>query len=332
MVRLVKNSYVALAVDARSRAFQDSEAEFLRTANCVTKTAAGSVYVVTASGKNLGACSLIPDNKSFQLSLEAMLKKWAALPAADRNPGGVQVGVLGSLDPKRVGEPPRGGLIIRVYNRQLGRTDKGELRYTVPEDYNPTVRSHAALFAQPANDYLWITQAEWQAMMPANPRKGQPVKLPASLGERILHFHLEPARGLAESSNFARVPGTPGQLTLTVEDVSADEVKLRLQGSAKLEVNRGSGVQQGGPVSYQPGLLGHLAYDPAKKVFTRFDVVALGDVVGRPVGENTMGDRPGANPLGIAFELVTQPTAADRLNPRGARDEPERYLGIKKTR
>jgi hypothetical protein len=30
--------------------------------------------------------------------------------------------------------------------------------------------------------------------------------------------------------------------------------------------------------------------------------------------------------LAIAFELVSNPTAADRLHPRGARDNPAAYL------
>jgi hypothetical protein len=39
--------------------------------------------------------------------------------------------------------------------------------------------------------------------------------------------------------------------------------------------------------------------------------------------ENILGERVGAaNPLGIAFELVTDPKPADLLPPRGARDEP----------
>jgi hypothetical protein len=53
-------------------------------------------------------------------------------------------------------------------------------------------------------------------------------------------------------------------------------------------------------------------------VFTRFDVVALGEVHGRPCAENPSGERLGPeNPLGIAFELVTDPRPADYLPPKG---------------
>ena len=94
------------------------------------------------------------------------------------------------------------------------------------------------------------------------------------------------------------------------------------------------------PLDYDPRLLGYLSYHPAKKVLTRLDIVALGDVRGRPNGENLVGERLGeATPLGIAFELVTDPRPADYLPPLAARDEVsarpdvnlvERYLGLSK--
>jgi hypothetical protein len=92
-------------------------------------------------------------------------------------------------------------------------------------------------------------------------------------------------------------------------------------------------------LDYHPWLHGYLVYHPPKKVFIRLDIVALGDVCGRPNGENIQAERIGAaNPLGIAFELVTDPEPADYLHPRGARDEPsarpdqnlvEHYLGLR---
>jgi hypothetical protein len=59
---------------------------------------------------------------------------------------------------------------------------------------------------------------------------------------------------------------------------------------------------------------------------TNIDLVALGDVVGGPTGENLQGYRPGAQPLGVAFELVTAPTKSERLAPRPARDNLAAYL------
>jgi hypothetical protein len=347
----VKAKFVALTVDGRIIGkYVDSETDFLKNPTpCVANGAHGEAWVLSAGGKRLERCELVPDKKSFQASLERGLKGFAALPPSERKPGAVQVPERGPIDPKRVPAvaPPDGALIVRVYNRQLGRKADGELRYTVPEDYIPALRdpklgvvsntTATQRYSEPANDMMWVTKADWQAMMPANPRKGQTVKVPLSLCERLFRFQLDPARGLSEGDCFGHVNASAGKLELTVEEVSSNEVGLRLDGFANLHNPRSyllnyqsPGVKQHSqsqiPLSYQPRLLGYFAYDPAKKVVTRFDMVALGDVRGRPVDENLSGERLGeANPLGIAFELVADPKPADYLSPKGLRDGGDNY-------
>jgi hypothetical protein len=134
---------VPLAIDARSQAFEDAEGEFIRNAGCATKTAAGSVYLITSGGKRLCQGNLIPDGQSFQKSLEKALKAWQELPATERKPGAASVGERGTADPKRVAQtPPADSLVLRVFSRQLGRDAKGELRFTVADDYVPEIRKH----------------------------------------------------------------------------------------------------------------------------------------------------------------------------------------------
>jgi hypothetical protein len=227
---------------------------------------------------------------------------------------------------------------VGVYNRQLERTRSCEYRHTVPDDYIAPLRDRqimgtdgaTALFTQPANDAMWITQAEAQAMMPAKPTVDQRVEVPRSLCERIFRFHLDPSRGLSENNNFARTSAAAGKLQLTVEAVSSSGVRLRLDGFVNLHNPRtelltyqSPNVKQHSrskriPLDYNPRLLGYLVYHPGKKVFTRLEIVALGDVRGRPNGENILGERDGeANPLGVAFELVTDPRPADLLPHEG---------------
>lgn len=348
-----------LAVDGRIVNFcNDSETEFLsKPTICVANGAHGGAHVVTAGGRRLGWAELVADTKTFESSLERALKAFAALPASEREPGAVKVPERGPIDPKRLDAvaPPEGSLVVRVYNRQLGRTPGGELRYTEAEDYIPALRDPQIVgtktawtrFREPANDFLWIARAEWQALMPDNPRVGQRVEVPAPLCERIFRFHLDPGRGLTESDSFYFVTAKVGELRLTVEVVSPGEVRLRLEGHANLHNPRKylldyqpasltKHSQSQIPLDYEPQLLGSLTYDPTKKVFTRFDVVALGDVRGRPVDSNYMGERLGpANPLSIAFELVTNPSPADYLSPKGLRNnggryDLNRYLGLAK--
>jgi hypothetical protein len=344
-------------VDGRIVNFgNDSETEFLRSPTiCVANAASGGAHMVTASGKRLGWAELHYAKGVFPRSLAKGLKAFAELPAAEREPGAVEVPERGPIDPKRAAAvgPPPGALIVRVYNRQLGRTATGAVRYTEPEDYIPALRDPAVVgttaaperFREPANDFMWIAQKEWQAMMPDSPQPGQRVAVPPTLCQRIYRFHLDPGRGLTESDSFSSVDAGVGELHLTVEEVSDRSVRLRLDGYAKLHNPRRHLLtyqpeslkkhsQSQIPLAYEPRLLGFLAYNPAARVFTRFDMVALGDVRGRPVDGNFMGERRGAaNLLGIAFELVTQPQPADYLSPKGLRNnggryDLPRYLGV----
>jgi hypothetical protein len=356
----VKKEFVPLAINGRTRNFDDDEARFLEKADCGGQ---GRVDIITASGKFVARGELQVGNPRTHLhSLEQALKAWATLPESERKPAAIPVPERGPFDPRRNAAkgPPPDTLIVRVYNRQLERTAKGEYRHTVPDDYIPALRDPkvvgsdqaTALWTQPANDFMWITQAEALAMMPQDPTPGQRIDVPASLCERVFRFHLDPSRGLSENNNFAHVTAAAGELHLTVEAVSGAEVRLRLDGFANLHNPRSGlmtylspGIKEHSqnlriPLDYDPRLLGYLAYDPVKKRFARLDIVALGNVRGRPNGENILAERLGnVNPLGIAFELVTDPRPADYLPPRAARDETaarpdlnlvERYLGLSK--
>jgi hypothetical protein len=109
---------------------------------------------------------------------------------------------------------------------------------------------------------------------------------------------------------------------LTVQEVTKDRIVMRLEGQARLKE---TGRHE--PSVYEPALLGLLAYDRAGKAFTRFDLVALGTASGLPRDANgEITPRKGPYPLGIAFELVLRPTPAERLHPRGARDDVAGYL------
>jgi hypothetical protein len=357
VVRFIKDNFVPLTVDGRIINFcDDDETEFLRKpTRCVANGASGGVHVVTASGRRLGWAELHPAEGVYRRSLEKALKAFAALPASEREPGAVRVPVRGPVDPKRAAAlgPPPGSLVVRVYNRQLGRTADGGVRYTEPGDYIPALRDPAVAgtrtacdrFREPANDFLWVARKEWQALMPEEPRKGHHVEVPTSLRERLFRFHLDPGRGFTESDSFSTSTAkVSGELRLTVEEVSPHEVRLRLDGLARLYDARSHllsyqspGVKEHSrsqiPLEFEPRLLGYLAYDPARKVFTGFGVVALGDVRGRPVDGNFVGERLGeANLQGIAFELVTTPRPADHLSPKGLRTsgssyDLKRYLG-----
>jgi hypothetical protein len=72
---------------------------------------------------------------------------------------------------------------------------------------------------------------------------------------------------------------------------------------------------------------GVLEVDRKKQVFTRFDVVASGDVWGRwgdANGKSLFAERPGRTPFGFAFELAQGNSPTHRLPPGGNGERAER--------
>lgn len=320
MVDILKEHFVLAVVDARhERRREDWAGDIVRKTRCVTFTAAGQKSVITASGKSLG-------NVHNLKSLDNVWKTWQALPESERKPGAVKVGDQRPID--RAVEPPNGALVLRTYTRQLERNDDGTLRYTEPEDYpepepdgtrSGSPRRQAARFREAGHDFMWIPQSEWQALIPKNPKEGDSGPVPLTLKLRVLRHHLDPERGLGEAQWFTRATADDGELNWIVESVSPQEVRLRLEGHAKLRRDGG----RLGPTEYKPALLGYVTYDLQKATISDFKMIALGDVLNTP-----RGVRPGWHPLGITFELVAEPTAAERVVPRGGRDNVQRYLEI----
>ncbi len=274
---------------------------------------------MTAGGKSLGN---IGNKKALQKAWQA----WNNLPESERTPGVVKVGDDRPLD--RAHEPPQGALVVRTYTRQLEYKDNGSVRYTKPEDYpvpepkgtrSGSPRNQAARFREAGHDFMLIPEAEWRALIPQNPKVGDRGPVPLTFKLRILRHHLDPERGLGEAQWFTRATPDDGTLEWAVESVSPEKIRLRLEGHAHLERKGG----KLGPTVYSPALLGYVTYDVRAKEITDFKMIALGDVLNTP-----RGVRPGLHPLGIAFEMVSNPSPAECVVPRGGRDNVGRYLQI----
>lgn len=327
---MLQEKFVCVALDARKERgeYKDADGDFVRATSCVTVTASGSVAVVTANAKALGPYS--GPGVGMEKWLYGKLKEWDALPAAERKPGGVTVPKPEKVDPKRAALAlPADALVVRVFNRHLGWNEDKSLRYAVAADYLPgTGAVDAERYAMAQNDFMWIPREEWQALVPAQPRTNAVHPVPVSFALRLFRFHLDPCRGFTEGTAFTNSKASAGQLTLTVQTVTETTLSLRLEGAAKLE-------QPGreGPATFEPALLGFLEYDRAQKIFTRFDLLALGTTVNLPTDANgKVAFRKTPYPLGIAAELVAHPTTAERLHPRGARDNVAAYLEPKEKR
>lgn len=325
--QLIRKHFVAVSVSNLDQNRTDAVGQFIRGAGMKLPGAGGSQWAVTAAGKILEA----NNHHGLGFNLKNALAKWQALPDAERAPGTFKVGELGVVDRLRAGPtPPPGAMIVKVYYRAFMR-DKDKLRYLTGKDlWHDTKgeKSEASFDATYPNmlttpqaqpDHMWLTESEWKSLMPANPVKGDKFAVPAGIRDRILRRHLNPLTIYGETEPTSPRDIRGGELNLTVEQVSPDLVRLRLDGFAKLGKSPSAEVAEGKIAcidawGYEPKVLGFLEYDPKKQAFRRFDVVALGDQFGR-LGISDSGSRPGLQPLGISFELVSGDRPGDRVPP-----------------
>ncbi len=239
-----------------------------------------------------------PNGKLLSRSLDEGLLKWKQLPRIERE----TLEDLGKYDKSLDPAPPAGGLILKIYARGLVRDAGGRLQIYRTE----VLRSREA-----GRDHLWLTQAEWRALLPTRCEQGEQATVPGAVVDRICRYCL---------IDLVRVGGNGGprrpeavlarDLRVTIEQVAPGSLRLRLDGSARLATYDAVGdgtAKQAKVDTYQ--FLGFATYDRDKKVLTRFDLAAISqtghfDEIQRKVV-----------PLGVAFELTRGTAPADRLPP-----------------
>lgn len=313
---LLKKSFVCVTVNNHNGAASDGEkGRFIDT----LKVPAGNwMHVATADGRVLFGDHLSGVNQDVVGAFKGALKKWQALPESVRKPGAIKVPAPQYPPRRGLVKPPPGGLVLRVYMRDLKRDSKGELARITRKDVknrklfpDETWEWAEAIMTQPMPDVMWLTEAEWKSLVPANAKKGDRFDVPAPIKMRLIRYHLiNGTFGLAGKWYPGEV--LKGELTLTVEEVYP-VLRLRLRGSALMASNKDLAKAQRG---YDTKLSGILEYDPAKKGFTRFDLVSVGDWWGGD-NEGNRFARPGRVPLGIAFELARGDRVSDLVPPKG---------------
>jgi hypothetical protein len=317
---LVKEKFVAVAVPTWVCRSKTPEGEFLRAVGIDKQwvTSSGYFTCITAGGKFLG-----------HFPSAEVLKTFNSLPKEVRAPG---VPRLPDLKPEErtVASPPSGGLVLRVHARFLSKDDKGKLRYARGEDFplmgkTEKQRNYWALFLHPNTEYMWITEAEWKAHVPAKPTKGEKIEVAPAIIDRLARFHLTPRRAMtSEGGILAKKDVKAAKLTLTVEEVTPKRIRMSLAGlvhtGTKFDTKQAT--TPNGPLGFgfEAPLQGVLEYDREKKAFVRFDIVALGSVWGRwgdANGKSLFAERPGRTPFGFALELADMRSPTDRIPPGG---------------
>jgi hypothetical protein len=220
--------------------------------------------------------------------LHAALAKFKQLPPGKRTARVEELPDIwkGKAEPP----PPAGGLILKQYRRVIHKDGDGRL-------YRHDLY----------HDFVWMTRAEWQSLVPEQPRVGDSFTVPAFLVTRIGRHHAQ----IINPSASVRINAPPKPtLTLTVEDVSPEQLRLRLQGS--FQVTEYQTPLTNGVIDYQ--VCGCLHYDVKKKAFRRFDMVAYGDVAN--LRKDAIGPPKGRTmAAGLLFELIPGTTPWERTPP-----------------
>ncbi len=310
IIRMATDDFVALAGDDwYQRRRQDEVGKFwISIANQGPRREGGTrqgIYCFTGEGKLLAYKNAGQNPEVMRQVLKDALEKFRQLSPEKRKPGAATVGDVAKLDQRYDRTPPPGGLIVKVYTRILDRTDQGGF-------CKGTCNVQGG--DQAARDHLWLTAAEWKGLVPKQLKPNERVPVPSAITERIARFHLvDNTRG--EPTMWQRREIRANDLTLTVTEVTADLVKMKLEGSMVLATAEDLDKASRG---FDTRLLGFAVYHRGREAFTQFDLAAVGEHWGR--GTFTGRARPGRSLLGVAFELASGDSPEDRIPPQAARD------------
>jgi hypothetical protein len=324
----IKDNCVAVAINGHMLywiAKTDGQAgEFIKNNR---HPSGGNCFVLTTpSGQKLAGGN---GGGGAHQALKSGLEKWKELTADERK--ALPQGESAQPPEAQRCTPPVGGLVLTSYIRNLKRDERGELAGITLDDLKDKEQYPGwnPIYTEPAHYSVWLTEAEWKSLVPAEAKKGDRLAMPEAIQKRLFRFHLV-------NGTFG-LPGTwrledirAGQLTMIVEE-TAPQLKLRMQGHAQLASDADLAKAKRG---YDCKLNGWLIYDVSQKVISRFDLVAVGDYWGGDY-EGGRFTRPGRSPLGVSFEINRGTRAADLVPPLVHMDreaEYQRYFNAEKGR
>jgi len=274
-----------------------------------------NLVLMTSTGRLLSGS--VKDRNGLAQGLREVLKAYAKLPEAERRPRTVPG------EEKPVPAPPSGGLVLTIYDRPLGRTEEGQYRLPEGRDLGG-FRTHAP---HGQRSSLWLTEQECTSLIPQDPRKGESQTVPSKLAKRIWLYGLWPQTLWVVEQTWQPNSVREGELKLTVEEVSPQAVRMRLDGSVLLSAKGPLKLYPTGKVlktvenRYDARLHGVMVYDRTAKKIVQWDMVALGDYTGCwfAGNEGWKEATPAAPmPLGFSFELdqSAYQVPAERRRPR----------------
>lgn len=294
--------FIPVALDTYFRGAGD-EVEFCQKLKAGgNHTAAG-----TASGRLLGAGKHL---RLRERELGPVLEEFRALPEEERKP---KIEIPESVAPPKrpLPPPPANGLIL-----------KGFCTYVKPDESGKIVRAKEWYYRQNPDrwpvetqcDRLWLTEAEWKSLVPADPKKGDRADVAGPVQRRFFQtIGIDYMEGSVNA-----LPARESSMTLTVEDVTAETITMRLDGAAKLgKTSDEKALKEKNSRGSELRVLGYVRYDRSKKAITRFDVAGLARAWGNKMEYVSREVKLDAYPwmYGIAVELVETRRPIDVIPP-----------------
>jgi hypothetical protein len=217
------------------------------------------IYAATPSGLFLASTNTIDPGQMAQM-LQRALDRWKTLSKKER---------LLSEDPKasagllQRATFPEDGLALKVYSRDLNRTD-------LPDDWRGKAWNI---------DFAWFRKAEVAQLLPKELTKGAAVEWPAALAQRLVRFHLvDNVRGQTDGYEDKEVQ--EASIKTEIAKVVKGLVHLKFSGSTRATTANAWPAAGAEPPANTRGLqtqiLGSGVYDPSKGKFTSLEIVAAG--------------------------------------------------------
>jgi hypothetical protein len=231
------------------------------------------LWTITSAGHTVPASKATDKKDGLAGLLRQVAEMYAQLPESERRPAEP----ITDVD-RPMPAPPAGGLVLTIYDVPLLSDAAGQC---CSAGGTPGIPG-------PQRQSLWLTEAEWKSLLPANPHPGATTPIPTPLVKRICLFGLRPATAWHVEHFWDPDSVRQADLRLTVEEVAAGAVRLRVHGSLLLTKPSGIRTRSDAKVPTPPDLEdrydarveGVLVYDAQTQRVTRWEMVVLGDLVG----------------------------------------------------
>ena len=299
--RLIREQFVPLILDSYLTGTPAEKAFVDRLGRGGTNC----IVIAAASGKRVGTTA-------HPGELPKLLGEYRALPESERKPK-VEEESGTAVDASRLPpELPKGGLSLIVYQASLARAENGEI-IRAPNIMAPGPSWNLKIPIT-MNDLVWATAEESQALIPGALQKGQKFAFPPSLQKRLVSTQ---AYDWMVGYQNDVLPIREAELTLTVDEVTAKDVRLRVEGFSKVggteeQMKACTCERQRGCSHWGCDLqyYGFLRVDRARRTLSEVHVVGFGHTwtkVNR--ADSRYGSQVFRNPTGILLELPSDCSA-----------------------